>query len=111
MTEEQRKQCEEIIESLMARLRMGAFLVNKYYVSDFYDQITIDLIIFLAKVFNKDITEENAFYIVNEILKINYYKLYKEFILYQAHNEESVIKMGWDIANYFDKEEENENNK
>ena len=116
MTEEQRKQCEKIIGLRLFIIKVDAFSANLYcHTSDHYDKRTIDLIISLAKVFNKDITKENAFYIINEILKIDYYKLYTQFNneLYKAHNEgyradEGVIKsMCWAIANYFDNENKN----
>ena len=116
MTEEQKNKCEKIIGLLIIHLWTSAFIASLYFTTvDYYDKITTDLIISLAKVFNKDITKENAFYIINEILKIDYYKLYRQFIeeLYKAHDEgyradKSVIKsMCWNIANYFDNENKN----
>ena len=120
MTEEQRKQCEEIIELRMSIIGVPAvvhipipmilFSNTLHYDKMAYDKLTIGLIISLAKVFNKDITEEKAFYIAKEmakeIVETNYNKVYP-----LGYSKVDFIKnIGWAIANYFDNNKENDDN-
>ncbi|WP_288519860.1 GTPase [uncultured Brachyspira sp.] len=62
----------------------------------------------MAKVFSKDITKEKAFYIVNEIVKNDYYELYPHSSDYTAIAN-FIKKISWDIADYFDGKENNNN--
>ena len=104
MTEEQKKKCEEIIYSNIIVVTAANIR------SDIPIEITINLIISLAKVFNKKITKEKAFYIINEIVKNDYYKLYLHSSCYTAVAN-FIKNIGWEIANYFDNENNNNNNK
>ena len=101
MTEEQKKKCEEIIYS-------NIIVFTDANRSDI-PIVTINLIISLAKVFSKDITKEKAFYIINEIVKNDYYELYQHSSNYIAVAN-FIKKIGWAIANYFDSKENNNEN-
>lgn len=84
MTEEQKIKCEEII--------------NLCNIRDHKD--IIEAVISLAKVFNKEITEEEAkefLYNINDILGVSVIV--------------SSLQIFWGIANYFDKNFDNDNNK
>ena len=100
MTEEQKKKCEEIIYSNIIVFTDA----NRRDIPI----VTINLIISLAKVFSKDITKEKAFYIVNEIVKNDYYELYQHSSNYIAVAN-FIKKIGWAIADYFDGKENNNN--
>lgn len=100
MTEEQKKKIEEIICSNI--------IVFTYDNRSDIPIVTINLIISLAKVFSKDITKEKAFYIVNGIVKNDYYELYPHSSDYTAIAN-FIKKIGWDIADYFDGKENNNN--
>ena len=78
MTEEQYKKCIEIAYSFKSECRYFPFL-NK----DDFIKITISL----AKVFNKDITEEEAKKIVS--------------VLKDTEKRQDIESIGWTIANYF----------
>uniref|UniRef100_UPI003D7CDECD GTPase domain-containing protein n=1 Tax=Brachyspira sp. TaxID=1977261 RepID=UPI003D7CDECD len=116
MTEEQRKQCKEIIELRMSIIGIPAvahipipiilFSNTLHYDKMAYDKETIDLIISLAKVFNKDITEEKAFYIAKEIVETNYNKVYP----LGYSRIDFIKKIGWATADYFDNNKEKNNN-
>ena len=93
MTEEQKKKCEEIIYS-------NIIVFTDANRSDI-PIVTINLIISLGKVFSKDITKEKAFYIINEIVKNDYYELYQHSSNYIAVAN-FIKKIGWAIADYFD---------
>ncbi|WP_432631556.1 hypothetical protein [Brachyspira sp.] len=123
MTEEQRKQCEEIIDSreiininLFEIIRVYLFyyiymIIPKAIATNL--SIAINMTISLAKVFNKDITEKEAIktianlYVCPSIKK--YDKFYRTILTVRLfmpliNNKEYDIKsMGWRIANYFDK--------
>ena len=100
MTEEQKKKCEEIIYS-------NIIVFTDANRSDI-PIVTINLIISLGKVFSKDITKEKAFYIINEIVKNDYYELYQHSSNYIAVAN-FIKKIGWAIADYFDGIENNNN--
>ena len=66
-----------------------------------YENMARDLVMYLAKVFNKDITKEKADYIVDEIIK-------NEPIQYGSGYEALayiIERIGWITAEYFDREE------
>lgn len=91
MTEEQKKKCEEFIK----------LTISSFEVVNTYENMARDLVMYLAKVFNKDITKEKADYIVDEIIKnepIQYCSGY-EALAY------IIERIGWITAEYFDREE------
>lgn len=87
MTEEQKKKCEEFIK----------LTISSFEVVNTYENMTRDLVMYLAKVFNKDITKEKADYIVDEIIK-------NEPIQYGSGYEALayiIERTGWITAEYF----------
>ena len=91
MTEEQKKKCEEFIK----------LTISSFEVVNTYENMARDLVMYLAKVFNKDITKEKADYIVDEIIK-------NEPIQYGSGYEALayiIERIGWITAEYFDSEE------
>ena len=91
MTEEQKKKCEEFIK----------LTISSFEVVNTYESMARDLVMYLAKVFNKDITKEKADYIVDEIIK-------NEPIQYGSGYEALayiIERIGWITAEYFDSEE------
>ena len=91
MTEEQKKKCEEFIK----------LTISSFEVVNTYENMARDLVMYLAKVFNKDITKEKADYIVDEIIK-------NEPIQYGSGYEALayiIERIGWITAEYFDREE------
>ncbi len=91
MTEEQKKKCEEFIK----------LTISSFEVVNTYENMARDLVMYLAKVFNKDITKEKADYIVDEIIK-------NEPIQYDSGYEALayiIERIGWITAEYFDREE------
>ena len=59
MTERQKNKVDGIIK----------LTISSFEVVNTYDNMARDLVMYLAKVFNKDITKEKADYIVDEIIK------------------------------------------
>ena len=86
MTEEQKKKCEEIINSCCK----NSFLLC-------YQDI-MRITISLAKLFNKDITKEKTIDIYN--------KFYKDISSFKCN---SCLYTFWEIANYFDNDNNKEN--
>ncbi len=91
MTEEEKKKCEEFIK----------LTISSFEVVNTYENMARDLVMYLAKVFNKDITKEKADYIVDKIIK-------NEPIQYGSGYEALayiIERIGWITAEYFDREE------
>lgn len=84
MTEEQYKKCEEIINSYPRYYR--GFVCNEY--------LFIPIALSLAKVFNKDITEEEAKEIAKNSLEEN--------SIVRVTGDVCFVFTFWGIANYFD---------
>ena len=117
MTEEQKKQIDGIIKLktfFIPVVSVYAISINNP-IPIYHERMTIELVITLAKVFNKEITKEKAFCIINEIVKNNYYEAYPK-IRSSGEIVAYIKNISWAIANYFDKHfdndnKENENNK
>ena len=124
MTEEQKNKCEEII-NFHGTININLFEIIRGYL--FYClyglttmeivttnlRIAINMTIFLAKVFNKDINEKEAIKTIANLhvcpLIKKYDKFYRTILTVRLfmpliNNKKYDIKsMGWRIANYFDK--------
>ena len=119
MTEEQKKKCEEIY-NLLIDSYLKVIPGCSFYYSNKYEWIKITML--LAEVFNKKITEEKAEEISNNIYS-NIYRMTE--ISMRAVPVEPLVapntifweivdyfgKGHWEIANYFDKHFDNDNNK
>ena len=134
MTEEQRKQCEEIINS-RETININLFeIISGYKFYQLADEqglllfksvfldvspnlyVAINMTIFLAKVFNKDINEKEAIKTIANLHVCPLIKKYDKFyrtiltvrqfmalINNKGNKEYDIKRMGWRIANYFDK--------
>ena len=101
MTEEQRKQCEEIYKRYNGfNFNIGAVVVPILPLSNLNKDKWVKITICLSKVFNKHITEKEAKKIFNKFYK--FYNFYKIIINIPYIGALLSYRMFWTIANYFD---------
>ena len=121
MTEEQKKKCEKIYNLYKLDSRNSGLFTNikesvkfilmpiipsSYLVK--YGGRWIKITMLLAKVFNKNITKEEAEKIIDIFYKNQINPLYRNRIIM---NQSNYIYIFWKIANYFDSNNKENNNK